>query len=487
VAFLVLFPMAYTDVNDVWKLKHRRQRLAVGSAGIVTELMIAVWASALWCLLPDGVVRNMAFMLATTTWISTVIINASPFLRFDGYFLLMDWLDLPNLHGRAFGMGRWKLRQWLFATKEAPPEAYAPKLRLFLISFAFATWVYRAVVFLGIAVLVYYAFPKPLGPILGAVELMWFIWMPLWREMKSWSEYLPSAIVNRRMLWRLGIVLLMMAILFIPWDSRVSSQGILEPANRYPVVVPEGAQLQQLEIEEGAKVSQGDTLLALYAPAMALKITENTLQQAIAKWQWQSGSFNDEARQQQLLSAANREKLLVQANTIEREQAQLNPVAPIAGQWMLADPELHAGQWLQEKSLLGEVVDASTWQVTTYLTEQQLQRVAVGDKGSFYSDAPGRAVVNLQVINIDRDVIEFLPDGMLASVAGGNIPVRQGEDNTLVPDQSLYRVELSVIDNYASERPQSLRGQVVIKGDREAYLSEFVVSALALFYREAGF
>jgi putative peptide zinc metalloprotease protein len=128
VAFLVLWPVAYTDTNEVWKLTRRDQRLKVAAAGITTELVIAVWALLAWLWLPDGWPKAMAFLLATTTWVSTVLINASPFMRFDGYFLLSDYLQMPNLHSRAFALARWDLRERLFALGEARPSAcpYAP-------------------------------------------------------------------------------------------------------------------------------------------------------------------------------------------------------------------------------------------------------------------------------------------------------------------------------------------------------------------------
>ena len=66
----------------------------------------------------------MAFLLATTTWVSTVLINASPFMRFDGYFLLSDFLQMPNLHARAFALARWDLRERLFALGEPAPEHF---------------------------------------------------------------------------------------------------------------------------------------------------------------------------------------------------------------------------------------------------------------------------------------------------------------------------------------------------------------------------
>jgi putative peptide zinc metalloprotease protein len=87
VAFLVLWPVLYTDVTESWKLPSRTQRLAVGVSGVTTELICAIFATLAWSFLPDGPVRSAAFLVSTTTWVTTVLINLSPFMRFDGYFV----------------------------------------------------------------------------------------------------------------------------------------------------------------------------------------------------------------------------------------------------------------------------------------------------------------------------------------------------------------------------------------------------------------
>ncbi|HEX7639591.1 MAG TPA: site-2 protease family protein, partial [Burkholderiaceae bacterium] len=186
VAFLVMCPVAYTDTNEVWRLTRRRDRLAVGAAGVLTELAVAAWATLAWALLPDGDARSMAFLLATTTWIASIGVNASPFMRFDGYFLLSDWLGVPNLHARAFALARWQLREWLFALGEPAPEGLPRRRRIGLVLFAYATWLYRATVFLGIAALVYAFFIKAVGLLMFAVEMGWFLMMPLARELQAW-------------------------------------------------------------------------------------------------------------------------------------------------------------------------------------------------------------------------------------------------------------------------------------------------------------
>ena len=118
VAFLVLWPMFYTDTNESWKLQSRRHRLNIASAGVIVELAIAAIATLLWSFLPPGNLREAIFVIATTTWISSVIINASPFMRFDGYYLLSDLWRMPNLHERSFTLARWWLRKKLFDLDE---------------------------------------------------------------------------------------------------------------------------------------------------------------------------------------------------------------------------------------------------------------------------------------------------------------------------------------------------------------------------------
>ena len=84
VAFMVLLPMFYTDVSDAWRVNDRRARLLIGAGGVLAELLLASIALLVWSLLPDGPGRTAAFMLASATWITTLVINLNPFMRFDG-------------------------------------------------------------------------------------------------------------------------------------------------------------------------------------------------------------------------------------------------------------------------------------------------------------------------------------------------------------------------------------------------------------------
>ena len=185
VAFLVLWPVAYTDTNEVWKLTRRDQRLKVAAAGIATELTIAVWAMLAWVWLPDGPLRAMAFLLATTTWVST----ADQRQPVHALRRLLPAVGFPADAEPACAPSRWRVdpRERLFALGEPAPE-HSSAARRGLILFAWATWIYRLVLFLGIAALVLSLLHQ--GPWASSfpVEIVWFIARPLWSEIGAWRQ-----------------------------------------------------------------------------------------------------------------------------------------------------------------------------------------------------------------------------------------------------------------------------------------------------------
>ena len=87
----------------------RRQRFAIDIAGVVVELAFACIATFLWVFLPDGLTRQTAFMIATTSWVMSIGINLNPFMRFDGYYIFSDLVRVENLQSRSFDIGVWKL------------------------------------------------------------------------------------------------------------------------------------------------------------------------------------------------------------------------------------------------------------------------------------------------------------------------------------------------------------------------------------------
>lgn len=480
VAFLVLWPMLYTDVNEAWKLTDRRQRLLVGGAGILSELFVAAWATLAWGVLPDGTARAMAFTLAATTWISSLAINLSPFMRFDGYFLAMDALDQPNLHPRSFALARWHLRETLFGLGEPPPEPLPPRSRGVMIAFAWAVWLYRLALFLGIAVLVYHFFIKVVGIVLFAVEIGWFVLRPIWGEISEWRDRLPAIRAGRRVRWPLGAGLALLLLVAVPWSGRVSAPGVLKAESHSGVFAPLPGIVVEIAAAEGRVVEAGTLLARLDNPDSRHRLAQVEQRIAVLKYEVSAMGFDDDFRARSKSIAEELEAALAEKAALVSEVARLTLTAPFAGQVVDLSPQVQVGQWINPREPLmgvraGAVIEA-------YVAEADLPRLHPGDSASFIPEGSGGAVA-ATVAAIDRVSVKTLTEPVLAAQYGGQIAARF-DNKGLVPDHAVYRLRLT--PSRPTEAAVPVRGQVLIDGERRSLLGHALRSGAAILIREWG-
>ena len=486
VAFLVMWPMAYTDTNEVWKLADRHKRLAVAAAGIGTELSLAAWATLFWGVLPEGGLKASAFMLATTVWVATLAINSSPFMRFDGYFVLSDWLDMPNLHGRAFALARWDLRERLFALGENKPEFFSPGRERALILFAWATWLYRLMLFLGIAVLVYHFFVKALGILLFAVEIGWFVVLPVWSEIKAWQARWPAIRASRRFRRSVAILGVLFALFVLPWPARLSASGLLRPAEVFAVYAPAGAQVVEVPVGNRERVEAGRLLVQLASADLQRRWERANARATSLRWQAAVAGVDGEQRQN--LQVLQEEWAVAEAEVagVQSELELYAPRAPFAGRLVDLDPDLRPGNWVGRNEKLASLVRDDAWIVEAFLDEEVVRRIRVGDGALFRADGADGSLVPLRVTAIDHDATRVLSAPVLAAAFGGEVMTRE-KNGQHIPERATFRVVLKATEMSPSLGGGSWRGRVVIQGDWEAPGARFLRAAFAVLWREAGF
>lgn len=479
IAFVVLWPMLYTDTGESWKLQRSRQRLAIASAGIVTELSLAGLATLGWALCDPGALRNALLYLATTSWLLSLALNASPFMRFDGYFILSDLLDFPNLHERASALARVALRRTLLGLDEAWPEPFAVGRRRALVAFAIVTWLYRLVLFLGIAVAVYLFFFKLLGIALFIVELSWFIALPVLRELRHWWQQRAQIPRLRKLLFN-ALLLAFLAGLAMPWHSQIDAVGVARTEHQWRVYAPYPARLQSMQ--PGARVEAGQVLATLDEPDLASRLTSS-----------EANARSYEARLSGLLAdpsglaedAATRQRLNVQleeTRATRSEIARLNLRAPFAGIWLDLNPDLKPGQWVNRQEPLGILIDPRHWQIDAYVAQDQVHRIAVGDPVRFYPEGH-TAPVTGKVLAIGSTRAGQLAHRMLSAHYGG--PVQVTAQEQMVPSSALFQV-LVALDAPLDEVRET-RGRLKIEGERRSVLGDFGRWIAGVGLRESGF
>jgi len=487
IALMVLMPVLYTDVSDAWRLVARRPRLLIGGAGMLTELALALIATFLWSFLPDGPLRSAAFLVATTTWITSLAVNLSPFMRFDGYYLLADWLGVSNLQPRSFALARWHLRRLLFGFDDPPPEAFPPRQRVILIAYAWATWLYRLALFAGIALLVYHFFIKVLGIFLFAVEVGWFIALPIVRELAEWARqrgHLRWNVQTGRT--ALGLALLIWLVVW-PWHSQVSVPAVLRAADYAIIFPPSPARIVEMAVETGQTVIAGEVLYRLEAPELTFRLRSARDQQRTLEIQIgrQAGSLETRdnitvLREQLSASLATQAGLLAR---IER----LTLRAPFAG--VIADlpPELRPGQWIKADQPLGTVVGPAAAELRGYVSAQDVARIVQGAHGRFMPDDPSRPSLDVAITELAHINVAALDVPMLASTQGGPIAVQPvGRNGALVPTTAMYRVSLRPITPGPAP-VQVIPGTVLVEGEARSLIARIARGAAAVFIRESGF
>jgi len=460
------------------------QRLSIDAAGMIAELALAVFATLLWTVLPDGAVRSGVYLLASTAWVLTLAVNLNPFMRFDGYYLFSDYLDIANLQDRSFALARWRLRESLFNFQLPVPEVFAKNRHRLLIAYAYGTWLYRLMLFAGIAWAVYHFFFKALGVFLFAVEIGWFIVRPIIKEMAVWRELLAlqNTPLRPRVAWL--IPLFAVAILFVPWQAQLLLSGLLSAETEFTLYSPQSAKVQQVLVKEGDSVQADQVLIELSSPDLDFKIATAERHLAELKEQLAAQSLEVVSAQHNPMDMEALQSTLAELVGLREAQKKLTLRSHFAGRIRDLSDVLQQGEWLAKDEVIG-IVQSPRATVVAYAEEADLNRLQLGAKGRFYPEGGDVAPVPVHVITIDSVGTRQLTVPEISSTHGGEIAVREDEQHHLIPEQGIYRVLLKV-DDGVDLQAITLRGRLSLATPAESLAGRLLRSALAVLIRESS-
>jgi len=441
IAFIVLFPVLYTDTTDSWKLNSRKKRLIINAAGVAVELSIASIATMVWALSVDGPLRSTAFFVATTSWIMSVLINMNPLMRFDAYYFTSDALGVQNLQGRSFAFGKWSLRKMLFGLNEQEPESLPGNWKYGLTLFAWSTWIYRFFLFLGIAIIVYQMFFWPFGPILAFIELLFFIGMPIMREIKQWFER-GAALFASPVSWvSMCLVGLLMFGIFAPWQSTIRIPAVLEAADTQELFASRAGMLEELKVVQGDLVDEGQILATIHSPEITNEIetVSRNIDLIVALLDRIAADAND--LEQNLVLQSELQGLQEELAGLTIEQQQLQITAPFSGVVSQLNPVLHEGRWIGSEAHIMTVNSTSGAKVRGFVERGNLARISTGAEAVFIPDMPESDKISGVIELAAASHAEEINIPVLASVFGGPIAVNLQQER-LEPLKSWYHLSM---------------------------------------------
>ncbi len=285
VMVLVLTPCLYCNVSDSWLLPNKWARAAIGAGGMYVELVLASIATWIWWFSEPGqLLNNLCLNIMFVCSVSTVIFNANPLLRYDGYYILSDLAEIPNLRQKSTAILSRKMGEW-FLGLEQPDDPFLPERnQVFFALYSMAAAVYQWVVVYSILFFLYHVF-KPyklekIGQLIALASLWGLIVMPLYQLGKFF--YVPGRlekVKKARMFASLaGAIAILAAILFIPLPHTVLAIVEIQPHGADPVYVnaTKGGCLIEVDVKAGQAVVKGQRLAVLQNKDLDMEIARLT-------------------------------------------------------------------------------------------------------------------------------------------------------------------------------------------------------------------
>ena len=486
IAFLVFFPFLYTDNTNAWRLRDYSNRLRINFAGISTELHLALLATFFWSILEPGTLKSIAFFIATTSWVSSLLINISPFMRFDGYYVLADFLRVENLQPRAFSLAKWKLRQIIFGLNHEQPETMNANKINFLIFYAWSTWIYRFFLFIGIAILVYHYTFKVLGIILFVVEIIWFICLPIYREMALWWKMRSDIGFSFNFIRTILFISVLFLLFFYPCKNYQKIPAILQSENFISIYAPEEAQIKRVHIKEGDKVQKDQLLIELISPSLNYKINQTIGNLELADLQINNALKSKTNREQLLSLRSKKNKLETEILNHNKIKSSLNIRAPFNAEITFLE-KFKKDQWVNQEDPLLSLVDKDTQTIFAFISEKNIAKIDRTKDLFFISSHIDSPKIPLSIKSISKSPVNnFNLFPIVTSLYSGPIAVRENSRSDIISEQAYYLISMNLVERI-TKVDQKLLGSVNIAIYPTSFAERIYKYIYAVLIRELSF
>jgi putative peptide zinc metalloprotease protein len=374
VMLILLTPVPYVDATAAWAFPDRWARAAVGAAGMLVELLIAAGALYVWLAAEPGLVRALAFDAILVAGISTVLFNANPLLRFDGYYILCDVLELPNLRARAGAYWRYLCERRLFGRRDAEPPVATAGERAWFVLYAAGAAAYRVLVLAAIVLLVI-GWSFWLGALLAAAGAVAWGLVPLGRGVVFLVSSPRLRTVRARALLVTATAVAAIAWLVVVWPApyRTRAEGVIWVPDEANVRAGADGFVERVVAAPGARVRAGDVLLVLGDPAVGARIRELEARrrEILARL--------DEQRHGDLVRAGMlREELVYVEQSVAEARAraaELTVRSRAAGAFVVPSPEDLPGRFVRKGELIGYAVELDRVTVRAVVPQEAVELV----------------------------------------------------------------------------------------------------------------
>ena len=449
VMLLVFVPLPYVDASMANAFPDKRRRMLVSAAGILAELFLAALAVVVWVNVESGLVRDLAFSVMVIGGVSTVVFNGNPLLRFDGYYLLADTIEIPNLATRSVHYYGYLIQRYLLGVRGARSPVTARGERRWFLGYGAASAVYRLMVLTAIVLFVAEQYPVigiALGLFAVSVQVVWPLLSKLHFLMRS-----PALAPHRgRAVMSASLVLAALggALFLVPVPSWTMAEGIVWLPEKAQVRAPADAFVVRLLAREGQRVDVGTPLVATEDPLLDARIEALAWEYEALAARHAATFISDPATA--AIVAGDRDRVAGELAEARADRDRLTVRSETAGVFLVPGGRHLPGRFLPRGKLIGYVTQAASPTLRTVVPQRHADIVRQRTRAVNvrFADRPGVTVpadIRLALPSADNR----LPSKALGAAGGGRIAVDAEDTDGLTSIEDIFTFELTL--------PQGLR------------------------------
>jgi len=417
--FIVLNPCFFCNVSDAWSFKTRFQKLAVTSAGIFFELFVASIATHFWARLDPGFGRKFAYSVMVTCSVSTVVFNANPLLRYDGYYILADLLEIPNLRARSASYLRYLWNRYGKGLGGAF-EQVTVRERVIYVVYGICSFLYRWFILIAILILFIRILPG-IGVPLAVVYLWTQLVMPIGKGIIKLTRAKFEARTIKRLAagGALAGSLVAFAMLYSS-PVIVKAQGYVSPANLVPLTAQVEGYVKEVLVREGETVEKGDRVAVLDNRFITGKL--EVLKKNLAALEIRKMRLVEKNSAHYKVIRESIEQTKAEIKAAEQEVDKLVVTSPVRGTIATSHVEMLVGAYVPKGGPLLEIIEMDRARVGVYLRENQVQQIARNDKMLFKPSSFPLATLETRIETISPSQRHDFPTVALTLAGGGRAP-----------------------------------------------------------------
>ncbi|ADB16855.1 peptidase M50 [Pirellula staleyi DSM 6068] len=472
---LILTPCLYCNVTDSWMIRSKWKRAAIGAAGMYVELILAATCTFLWWMSEPGLLNHLCLNVMFVSSVSTLLFNANPLMRYDGYYILSDLLEIPNLRQKSITAVQQTLGRW-FLGMQVPDDPFLPKRQvpLFALYGIFAP-IYGWLVSISIFWMLYNVLApaglKILGQFAAVLMLIAMLVAPLWKGLKLIIKLTKERRVNTFRSWIVlgSLTAAVGGILLVPLPHYIVVPMELAPHNATNLYVDVAGEVQSLFVTSGP-VKAGQPIVELanidariaeqrllsQRHQLATRVeglrqrahTDDSALLEVAETEEALEAIDKQLRQRQeqiqrMIVRAPLDGILVPPPTKPRPASKPTTLASWHGRPLSVR---NVGAYLEESTLIGRIVQPGALEAMLAVSQNDIEFVVAGQEVDMVLDQwPGIKLVS-RVEHISRQELEVAPRSLSTS-AGGTLATRADSEGRERPLEVTYLVSVPIQDD----------------------------------------